>query len=77
MMGGDAPMVMAVMWALTAIIIIFVLVRLYTRAIVLHQVGADDYVYSLSGVSDTAHGSPLPQTNPKTAYLDLADGPNP
>lgn len=63
-------MVMAVMWALTAIIIVFVVVRLYTRVIVLHQVGADDYVYSLSGVSDAAHGSLPPPTNPKTACLD-------
>lgn len=56
MIGGDAPMVMAVMWVLTAIIIVFVVVRIYTRAVVLHQTGVDDYVYCLSGVSNsTSH----------------------
>lgn len=51
--GGQAPMALAVMWAFTVMTWIFVVLRLYTRAFVMKQIGADDHAYWLSGVSTT------------------------
>lgn len=51
MIAGKAPMALAIMWSLTAITLMFVVLRFYTRAIVLRQVGWDDYIFVLSGVS--------------------------
>lgn len=51
-MGGKAPEAMAIMWTLTAVTWIIVLLRIYTRALIVRQFGADDYVFVLSGVSD-------------------------
>lgn len=51
MMGGRAPMAIATMWCLTAITIIFVALRLYTRVVVVNQLGWDDHIFLLSGVS--------------------------
>ncbi|WXC59688.1 hypothetical protein SNK03_005548 [Fusarium graminearum] len=50
MMGGKAPMVMAVMWSFVALTWTFVFLRLYTRAFILKSVGLDDHMYWLSGV---------------------------
>ncbi|KAM7187538.1 hypothetical protein V8F33_011185 [Rhypophila sp. PSN 637] len=50
MMGGRAPMAIASMWCLTAVTFIFVLLRLYTRAVVVHQVGWDDHIFVFSAV---------------------------
>lgn len=44
-------MALAIMWSLTAITLVFVVLRFYTRAIVLRQVGWDDHIFVLSGVS--------------------------
>ena len=51
MIAGQAPMALAIMWSLTAITLVFVVLRFYTRAIVLRQVGWDDHTFVLSGVS--------------------------
>ncbi|KAJ4171338.1 hypothetical protein NW754_013107 [Fusarium falciforme] len=48
--GGQAPMALAVMWAFTVMTWIFVVLRLYTRAFVMKQIGADDHAYWLSGI---------------------------
>ncbi|KAK0631074.1 hypothetical protein B0T17DRAFT_239334 [Bombardia bombarda] len=50
MLGGKAPMALAVMWCLTAITLIFVVLRIYTRAIVVRQLGWDDHIYVISGL---------------------------
>lgn len=49
MMGGKAPMAMALMWSMTALTTVFVVLRTYTRAVLVRQIGADDHVYVLSG----------------------------
>ncbi|ESU10313.1 hypothetical protein FGSG_02981 [Fusarium graminearum PH-1] len=51
MMGGKAPMVMAVMWSFVALTWTFVFLRLYTRAFILKSVGLDDHMYWLSGIA--------------------------
>jgi hypothetical protein len=50
MMGGKAPMALAVMWSFVAMTWIFVFLRLYTRAFIIRSVGLDDHAYWLSGV---------------------------
>ncbi|KAK3681766.1 hypothetical protein B0T22DRAFT_523080 [Podospora appendiculata] len=49
MMGGKAPMAMAVMWCLTIITLIFVVLRVYTRVVIVRQLGWDDHIYALTG----------------------------
>ncbi|KAJ4253311.1 hypothetical protein NW762_010466 [Fusarium torreyae] len=48
--GGDGPWVIAVMWALTAVAFVFVLLRVYTRVVVVKSFGIDDHVYNLAFV---------------------------
>ncbi|KAK3331622.1 hypothetical protein B0T19DRAFT_380110 [Cercophora scortea] len=50
MMGGEAPMAMAAMWCLTVVTLIFVALRVYTRAVIVRQLGWDDHIYALTGV---------------------------
>ncbi|KAF5234165.1 hypothetical protein FANTH_12267 [Fusarium anthophilum] len=49
-MGGDGPWAIAVMWALTVVVFIFVLLRLYTRVFVVESLGIDDHVYNVAFV---------------------------
>ncbi|KAK8084443.1 hypothetical protein PG997_005714, partial [Apiospora hydei] len=49
-MGGDGPWAITVMWALTAATFIFVLLRTYTRVVVVKSFGIDDGVYILAFV---------------------------
>ncbi|KAM0549537.1 hypothetical protein ACHAPJ_009353 [Fusarium lateritium] len=42
--GGLGPMINAVLWVQVVIFAVFVGLRLYTRAKILHSVGADDYL---------------------------------
>ncbi|KAM0317300.1 hypothetical protein ACHAPQ_011072 [Fusarium lateritium] len=51
--GGDGPWVIAVMWSLTAISIVFVALRIYTRVVVVKSFGVDDHVYNLAFSSVT------------------------
>ncbi|KAL6880043.1 hypothetical protein HDV57DRAFT_104172 [Trichoderma longibrachiatum] len=44
--GGDAPKMLAVLWSLTSLALVFVLLRLYTRLRILRAYGADDYFYN-------------------------------
>ncbi|KAL7942899.1 hypothetical protein V8C42DRAFT_141823 [Trichoderma barbatum] len=46
--GGDAPKMLAVLWSLTALALVFVLLRLYTRLRVIRAYGLDDYFYNAS-----------------------------
>ena len=43
--------IMAVMWLLTAIALVFVVLRLYVRICIVGTTAPDEYVYALSGVS--------------------------
>ncbi|KAH0493329.1 hypothetical protein TgHK011_000003 [Trichoderma gracile] len=45
-LGGDAPKMLAVLWSLTALSLLFVLLRLYTRLRVIRAYGLDDYFYN-------------------------------
>ncbi|KAH6985377.1 hypothetical protein EDB80DRAFT_821903 [Ilyonectria destructans] len=47
-MGGDGPWAVAVLWALTFVVLVFVVLRIYARATVVHMFGPDDYVYVIS-----------------------------
>jgi hypothetical protein len=52
-MGGDGPWVVTVMWSLTAIGFVFVILRIYTRVVIVKSFGVDDHVYNLAFVSRT------------------------
>lgn len=49
-MGGDGPWAIGVMWALTVVVFIFVLLRVYTRVVVVQSFGVDDHVFNLAFV---------------------------
>lgn len=42
---GDAPWVLGVCWALTALVLVFVLLRIYTRVRIVDSFGYDDSTY--------------------------------
>lgn len=50
-MQGDGPWAVAVMWAVVAVTLVFVVLRIYTRAVVVASYGIDDHVYNLAFVS--------------------------
>ena len=54
---GDGPWAVAVMWAVVAVTLIFVLLRIYTRAVVVASYGIDDHVYNLAFVSSLSSHS--------------------
>ncbi|KAK8128870.1 hypothetical protein PG984_009978 [Apiospora sp. TS-2023a] len=49
-MGGDAPLSMTFVWIMFGILTLFLLLRLYTRAVLLAALGLDDYLYFLAYV---------------------------
>ncbi|KAF5645100.1 integral membrane protein pth11 [Fusarium sp. NRRL 52700] len=49
-MGGDGPWAIGVMWALTVVVFIFVVLRVYTRVVIVHSYGVDDHVFNLAFV---------------------------
>lgn len=56
-LGGDAPKMLAVLWSLTALALVFVTLRLYTRVRVIRAYGLDDYFYNASFVCASTFGS--------------------
>lgn len=48
--GGSAPSAITTMWVLTALTLVFVILRIYTRVWVVRAYGVDDHVYNLSFV---------------------------
>lgn len=50
-MGGKPTSVLTVMWVLVAITFLFMALRLFTRIRIIDQLGPDDHIYTLSGVS--------------------------
>jgi len=51
LMEGDAPWALGVMWTLTFIVFVFVILRLYTRVLIVKIFGVDDLVYNIAFVS--------------------------
>lgn len=49
-LGGDAPTMLGILWALTGVTLIFVLLRLYTRIKVVESYGLDDHFFNASFV---------------------------
>lgn len=54
-MKGDGPWAVAVMWIVTLLTFAFVVLRVYTRAMVVQNYGVDDHVYNLAFVSQSTH----------------------
>lgn len=50
-LGGEAPMMLGILWGLTGVTFIFVLMRLYTRVKVVQSYGWDDHFFNASFVS--------------------------
>ena len=44
-MGGEGPMAMTFVWIMLGILSLFLLLRLYTRIVLLAALGMDDYLY--------------------------------
>ncbi|WQF76438.1 hypothetical protein CDEST_01452 [Colletotrichum destructivum] len=53
--GGDAPMALGVLWGLTGLTLCFVLLRLYTRLVILQAYGIDDHFYNFAFVLFVAY----------------------
>ena len=51
-MKGEAPMAVGLMWMLTVVALTFVLLRIYTRLVVVKSYGMDDHVYLFAFVSN-------------------------
>ena len=47
---GDAPWVLGVCWMLTALVLVFVLLRIYTRVFIVDSFGYDDSAYIVAYV---------------------------
>ncbi|KAK8010055.1 hypothetical protein PG990_009020 [Apiospora arundinis] len=43
--GGDGPLAMTFVWTMLGILTVFLLLRLYTRVVLLSALGMDDYLY--------------------------------
>lgn len=59
-MGGDGRRAVTVMWALTIVTFVFVVLRTYTRLVVVKLFGIDDQVYILAFVYSTPFRFSLP-----------------
>ncbi|OLN83278.1 hypothetical protein CCHL11_03002 [Colletotrichum chlorophyti] len=53
--GGDAPMVLGVLWGLTGLTFGFVVLRLYTRIVVLQAYGMDDHFFNFAFILFVAY----------------------
>lgn len=56
--GGLGPMVNAVLWVHVVVFAVFVALRIYTRAMILRSVGADDYLVVVALVWISKHHCP-------------------
>lgn len=48
--SGDGPRVVAALWIMTAIVFFWVVLRNYTRGILLRSFGIDDHVFNVAFV---------------------------
>lgn len=55
---GDAPWVLGVCWMLTALVLVFVLLRIYTRVFIVDSFGYDDSAYIVAYVRSPCFSSP-------------------
>ncbi|KAF6838776.1 hypothetical protein CPLU01_02309 [Colletotrichum plurivorum] len=53
--GGDAPLALGVLWGLTGLALCFVILRLWTRLVVLQAYGMDDHFFNLAFVLFVAY----------------------
>lgn len=56
-MGGDAPVAMTFVWTMFGVLTLFLLLRLYTRVVLLAALGYDDYLY-ISAYVRPDHATP-------------------
>ncbi|KAK8062103.1 hypothetical protein PG997_014200 [Apiospora hydei] len=56
-LGGDGPYLVAVLWALTGLILFFLFLRLYTRIVCVAAYGIDDHFYVFTCVLIVAYSS--------------------
>ncbi|KAK7959929.1 uncharacterized protein PG986_004783 [Apiospora aurea] len=56
-LGGDGPHLVAVLWALTGLILFFLFLRLYTRIVCVAAYGIDDHFYVFTCVLIVAYSS--------------------
>ncbi|KAK8030222.1 hypothetical protein PG993_011513 [Apiospora rasikravindrae] len=56
-LGGDGPYLVAVLWALTGLILFFLFLRLYTRIVCVAAYGVDDHFYVFTCVLIVAYSS--------------------
>ncbi|KAF7521830.1 hypothetical protein G7054_g12338 [Neopestalotiopsis clavispora] len=49
--GGDAPMMLGLLWGFTSVAFVFVVLRLYTRIKVVQAYGLDDHFFNASFLS--------------------------
>ncbi|KAK8116547.1 uncharacterized protein PG998_004828 [Apiospora kogelbergensis] len=56
-LGGDGPYLVAVLWSLTALILFFLFLRLYTRIVCVAAYGIDDHFYVFTCVLIIAYSS--------------------
>ena len=61
--GGYGPTIIAVMWTETAIALVFVLLRLWTRLRINYATGWDDYLLVITWVSNVPYHLPTTVAN--------------
>lgn len=50
-LGGQGPYCISVLWGLTALLLVFLVLRVYTRVVCVASYGIDDNFYNISIVS--------------------------
>lgn len=56
-LGGEGPYCITVLWTLTGIVLVFLLLRIYTRVVCLAAYGLDDTLYVVTTVFTVAYSS--------------------
>jgi hypothetical protein len=56
-MGGQGPWAISVMWIVTALALVFVILRAYTRLVLVQSCGVDDHVYNFAFVCEMLRDS--------------------
>jgi hypothetical protein len=66
------------MWALTGLSLTLVVLRLYTRIHIVKFVGAEDYMYAVTGVSQisNSHSRKWPKLIKRHSYSSAASQPS-
>ncbi|KAH7025000.1 uncharacterized protein B0I36DRAFT_376745 [Microdochium trichocladiopsis] len=56
-LGGEGPYCITVLWTLTAIVLVFLVLRIYTRVVCLAAYGLDDTLYVVTTILTAAYSS--------------------